>query len=107
MDVVSGNRSSGRVVCPYCSSDQISPEPHAKHYDGGLGCFGLIWFGFWKRLFDLFGGEDVEMVCHDCGAKWIQRSRGCACCLGMICFIIVTIFVLLLIVGVILSIWGK
>ena len=71
----SENRPSGRVLCPYCASDQISPV--RKNYDGGLGCLGLILFGWWGLLLGLLGGGDVEMVCHNCGARWNPRGTGC------------------------------
>ena len=64
-----------RVLCPYCASDQFSPV--RKNYDGGLGCLGLILFGWWGLLLGLLGGGDVEMVCHNCGARWNPRGHGC------------------------------
>ena len=69
----SENRHS-RILCPYCASDQISPV--RKNYDGGLGCLGLILFGWWGLLLGLLGGGDVEMVCHNCGARWNPRGPG-------------------------------
>lgn len=67
--------SSDRVLCPYCASSQISPV--RKNYDGGLGCLGLILFGWWGLLLGLLGGGDIEMVCHNCGSRWTPGRSGC------------------------------
>ena len=44
-------KSNDQVMCPYCASSQISPV--RKNYDGGLGCLGLILFGWWGLLLGL------------------------------------------------------
>ena len=92
----------GRVLCPYCASDQISPV--RKNYDGGLGCLGLLLFGWWGLLLGLLGGGDVEMVCHNCGARWNPRGPGCfSGCLTVLAAIIAAAAVIVVIILLLLA----
>lgn len=83
------NDKSKQVCCPYCASTQVVPLQ--KSYDGGLGCLGLILFGWVGLLLGLLGAGDVEMYCLNCGRRWRPYKKGCACgCISLI-------FILLLI----------
>ena len=90
-------QSADRVMCPYCASSQISPV--RKNYDGGLGCLGLILFGWWGLLLGLLGGGDVEMVCHNCGARWTPGRSGCIS--GFLSGCISAVFAIIVVFGVI------
>ena len=68
------NQNSRPVCCPYCASNQVAPVQ--RTYDGGLGCLGLILFGWWGLLLGLLGSE-MEMYCLNCGRRWNPRGRGC------------------------------
>ena len=98
--------SADQVMCPYCASSQISPV--RKNYDGGLGCLGLILFGWRGLLLGLLGGGDIEMVCHNCGARWTPGRSGCISgllfgCVSAVFAVIVVVFVILLVVFLVLS----
>ena len=93
-------KSSDRVLCPYCASSQISPV--RKNYDGGLGCLGLILFGWWGLLLGLLGGGDVEMVCHNCGARWTPGKSGCIS--GFLSGCCSAVFAVIVLIGVLAGI---
>ena len=98
--------SADQVMCPYCASSQISPV--RKNYDGGLGCLGLILFGWWGLLLGLLGGGDVEMVCHNCGARWTPGRSGCISgllsgCISAVFAVIVVVVVISLVIFLVLS----
>ncbi len=61
--------------CPACGSCNVVPV--RKNYDGGLGCLGLILFGWWGLLLGLLGGDQIEMYCQNCGSRWMPQGRGC------------------------------
>ena len=90
--------------CPACGSGNIAPV--RKNYDGGLGCLGLILFGWWGLLLGLLGGDQIEMYCQNCGFRWMPQGRGCfSGCFQVIAAIItagIIIFLVMLILAVLL-----
>ena len=88
------------VCCPYCASTQVAPVE--RRYDGGLGCLGLILFGWWGLLLGLLGGGDVEMVCHNCGARWTPGRSGCIS--GLLSGCISAVFAVIVLIAVIAGI---
>ena len=74
------------VQCPVCSSRQVAPV--RKNFDGGLGCLGLILFGWVGLLLGLLGGSDIEMYCQNCGYRWSPQGRGCFPACGTIAAVI-------------------
>ena len=91
------------VTCPNCGSHLVVPV--RKNYDGGLGCLGLILFGWWGLLLGLLGGGDIEMYCQHCGARWSPQGRGCGC-LGVIISALITLFILGFVIIVIFGMLG-
>ena len=63
------------VHCPACGGSRVGPV--RKNFDGGLGCLGLILFGWMGLLLGLLGGSDIEMYCQNCGHRWDPQGRGC------------------------------
>ncbi len=90
-------------TCPNCGSRLVVPV--RKNYDGGLGCLGLILFGWWGLLLGLLGGGDIEMYCQHCGARWTPQGRGCGC-LGTIISAVFALFIFLVILATVLAFLG-
>ena len=91
------NRKEKPACCPYCASTQIAPVQ--RSYDGGLGCLGLILFGWWGLLLGLLGGGKTELYCLNCGRRWDPRGRGClAGC--------VSLFFILFLIGFLIALFG-
>ena len=85
------------VTCPNCGSHLVMPV--RKNYDSGLGCLGLILFGWWGLLLGLLGGGQIKMYCSHCGHRWSPGGNGCGCltgCLGMIVGVIIVAIVIFL-----------
>ena len=85
----SDSNTENPIRCPNCGSTQVSPVE--KSYDAGLGCFGLILFGWLGLLLGLLGGGDVSLYCAHCGHRWQPpgtRSSGCASLLLLFFFVI-------------------
>jgi len=83
--------------CPSCGSHLVVPV--RKNYDGGLGCLGLLLFGWWGLLLGLLGGGGIEMYCTRCGFRWSPGGNGCGClagCIGLIVGLIITAAVIVL-----------
>ena len=87
---------ANNVTCPNCGSRLVVPV--RKNYDGGLGCLGLILFGWWGLLLGLLGGGEIEMFCSHCGHRWSPGSSGCGCLAGCIALIVSLIIVVAAIV---------
>ena len=100
------NRSSAEIGdppqaprCPSCGSEQVTPV--RKDYDGGLGCLGLLLFGWWGLLLGLLGGNDIEMYCIKCGYRWSPGGKGCLSgCAGLFFGLVITAFLFLLLLVV-------
>ena len=86
------------VCCPNCGSRMVVPI--RKNYDGGLGCLGLLLFGWWGLLLGLLGSGDIEMYCQHCGARWDPKGQGCGC-LGAILSASILLFSLILLLALI------
>ena len=84
------NNKNKPVCCPYCASTQVAPVE--RSYDGGLGCLGLILFGWWGLLLGLLGGG-TDMYCMNCGRRWNPRSKGCGCTAFIFILILIFLFV--------------
>ena len=82
--------------CPVCGSHLVMTV--RKNYDGGLGCLGLILFGWWGLLLGLLGGGEIEMFCSHCGHRWNPGGNGCGCLAGCISLIVGVIIVAVVIV---------
>ena len=78
------NRNEKPACCPYCASTQVAPVQ--RSYDGGLGCLGLIFFGWWGLLLGLLGAGKTEMYCLNCGRRWNPRAHGCLAGCGLLLF---------------------
>jgi len=84
------------ILCPNCGSTQVTTVQ--KSYDAGLGCVGLVFFGWLGLLLGLLGGGDVELYCAHCGHRWQPpgaKSSGCASLL-LLLFFIVLLFVIVI-----------
>ena len=88
-------------TCPNCGSHLVVPV--RKNYDGGLGCLGLILFGWWGLLLGLLGGGDIEMYCQHCGARWSPQGRGCGC-IGALVSALITFIVIGVIIQLIIAV---
>ena len=90
------NQNEKTVCCPYCASTQVAPVE--RSYDGGLGCLGLILFGWWGLLLGLLGGG-TDMYCMNCGRRWKPHGKGClAGC--------VSLFFILFLIGLLMAVFG-
>ena len=80
------NQNSRQVCCPYCASTQIAPVD--RSYDGGLGCLGLILFGWWGLLLGLLGAGRTDLYCMNCGRRWNPHGKGCiGGCISLLFFL--------------------
>ena len=85
--------NSKPVCCPYCASTQVFPVQ--RNYDGGLGCLGLIFFGWWGLLLGVLGCGEMEMYCLNCGRRWNPRGKGCLAGCVSLFFLLVLILLLI------------
>ena len=94
------------VRCPFCGGVRVAAV--RKNYDGGLGCLGLILFGWMGLLLGLLGGNDIEMYCQDCGHRWDPRGRGCfSGCFTVAAAILAAMAVIFLVMLILAAIVGS
>ena len=86
---MSEQNNNKQVCCPYCASTQVAPVD--RGFDGGLGCLGLLLFGWVGLLLGLLGGG-TQMYCMNCGRRWSPRRKG-GCLVGCLFLIVILILI--------------
>lgn len=66
-------RPQRKVVCPRCGSSQIQASKQGYNY--GCGCLGLLLTGPFGLLLGGLGANMTELICLNCGKRWMPRYR--------------------------------
>ncbi|MDD4099196.1 MAG: hypothetical protein PHC30_10525 [Lentisphaeria bacterium] len=84
--------SSQQHLCPRCGSANLRPA--SSNYSMPLGCLGALLFGWLGLLAGLLGGENIKLVCLECGHTWPlpgQAGSGAGGCHLLIVFVFAVI----------------